>query len=351
MNQGLRRVGITGTGSYVPDRVMTNDDFATQLGLDTSDEWIRPRTGIRQRHFVTIGEQGTSDLALEASKLALARAGRTAQDIDAIILATVTPDTIFPTTANNLQAKLGCRPVMSFDLLAACSGFLYSMQVGSSLIASGAANCVLVVGAEVMSAILDFTDRATCVLFGDGAGAVILEAVPTGGLEDSVLRSDGCKGNILHMPAGGSLKPASHATVDAGEHYVLMEGREVYKFAVQNMREVALELLSRNGMTADDLDFVIVHQANINIIDSCLKKLGIPIEKTWINIDRLGNTTAGTIPICIDEAWRAGKLKPGDRVMLLSFGAGVTWGAVLLEWSLAMPEQIEVFPAFEAASV
>lgn len=333
-----RPVGITGIGSYVPPRVVTNDDFAASL--ETSDEWIRSRTGIRERHFVEPGVS-TSDLALEAARNALAVAGRRPEDVDAILFATITPDTFFPSSANNLQAKLGCRQVLSFDLLGACTGFLYALQAGASMVASGTANCALVVGAEVMSSILNFEDRTTCVLFGDGAGAAVIEPVATGGIRDCLLASDGSLGSILKMPAGGSEMPSSHESVDQRLHYVHMQGQEVFKYAIQYMTETAQKLLAQNDLTADDIAFVGVHQANKRIVDSVLSRVGIPPEKTWCNIDRLGNTTAGTIPLVLDEAWRMGKLHTGDKVMLLTFGAGITWGGVILEWTLPKPSVLD----------
>lgn len=333
-----RPVGITGIGSYIPPRVVTNNDFAQSL--DTSDEWIQSRTGIRERHFVEPGTS-TSDLALEACRRALAVAGKSPQDVDAILVATITPDTLFPSTANNLQAKLGCRQVLSFDLMGACTGFLYALQAGASMVASGTANCVLVVGAEVMSSILNFEDRTTCVLFGDGAGAAVLEPVVQGGIRDFLLSSDGSVGGILKMPAGGSEMPPSHETVDQRLHYVHMQGQEVFKFAIQYMTETAQKLLAQNDLTPDDIAFVGVHQANKRIVDSVLARVGIPASRTWCNIDRLGNTTAGTIPLVLDEAWRMGKLDTGDKVMLLSFGAGITWGGVLLQWTLPRPAVLD----------
>lgn len=329
-----RPAGITGIGSFVPPRIVTNDDFAKSL--ETSDEWIRSRTGIGERHFVDPGTS-TSDLGLLAARKALAVAGKTPDDIDAIIVATITPDTFFPSTANNLQAKLGCRQVMSFDVLGACTGWLYALQSGAGLVSAGTSKCCLVVGAEVMSSILNFEDRTTCVLFGDGAGAAIIEPVAGGGILDALLASDGSLGSILKMPAGGSECPPSHQTVDERMHYVYMQGAEVFKYAIQYMTDTANKLLAQNDLAPDDIAFVGVHQANKRIVDSVLGRVGIPAERTWCNIDRFGNTTAGTIPLVLDEAWRMGKLNTGDKVMLLSFGAGITWGGIILEWTLPRP--------------
>jgi 3-oxoacyl-[acyl-carrier-protein] synthase-3 len=299
----------------------------------TNDAWITERTGIRERHIVDKGI-GTSDLAVEAAKICLAKRGVLPTEIEAIIIATVTPDMTFPATACLVQNKLGATGAWGFDLSAACSGFPYALQVGAKLVESGAHKKVLVIGADVMSSIIDYTDRATCIIFGDGAGAVLLEPCEGDevGLIDFLHEVDGSGGVSLNMPAGGSLLPASHATVDAKQHYVHQDGQAVYKFAVRKMSEVSENLLTRNGVTGADLGCFIPHQANKRIILSTAERLGMPEECVIINIDRFGNTTAGTIPIAMNTAIEEGRLKKGDLVLLASVGAGFTIGATLLRW-------------------
>ena len=328
----LKRAKITALGTYVPPRVMTNSDF--EKIVETSDEWIVSRTGIRERHVVDKGV-ATSDLAVEATKRALAERGINANEIEAIIVATVTPDMLFPSTACIVQHKLGIERVWGFDLSAACSAFVYALQTGAQFVATGAHKKVLVVGADVMSSILDYTDRATCILFGDGAGAVILEASEDGaGIIDFEHEVDGSGACALYMPGGGSLNPSTHETVDKKMHFVHQEGQSVFKFAVKKMAEVCETLLLRNNVQASDIDCFIPHQANQRIIKATSERLGLKPESVVINIDRYGNTTAGTIPLAMQTAREEGKLKKGDLVLLASVGAGFTVGATLLRWTI-----------------
>lgn len=327
------RAEIRSLATYVPPRLLTNADLEKMV--ETSDEWILQRTGIRQRHIVDPGV-ATSDLATEAAQGAIARAGLTADDIDLIIVGTVTPDMLFPSTACLVQDRIGARRAWGFDLSAACSAFTYALTVGAQMVAAGAARHVLVIGADVMSSIIDYTDRATCVLFGDGAGAVVLGPASdeSYGILDFEHQIDGSGGPALCMPAGGSRRPASHETVEQRLHYVKQEGQTVFKFAVRNTGDVCERLLRRNNLTADDIDLFVSHQANRRIILSAAERLGLPLEKVIINIDRYGNTTAGTIPLALNDAVNCGKLKKGHTVLLASVGAGFTVGAVLLRWSI-----------------
>ena len=299
----------------------------------TNDQWITERTGIRERHLVDKGV-ATSDLAAEAAKICLAKRGIDASEVEAIIIATVTPDMAFPATACLVQNKLGAPHAWGFDLSAACSGFPYALQMGAKLVESGAHKKVLVIGSDVMSSIIDYTDRATCIIFGDGAGAVLLEPCEEGeiGLIDFHHEIDGSGAVSLNMPAGGSRLPASHATVDAKQHYVHQDGQAVYKFAVRKMSEISEALLTNNGVTGADLGCFIPHQANKRIILSTAERLGMPEDRVIINIDRYGNTTAGTIPIAMNTAIEEGRLKKGDLVLLASVGAGFTAAATLLRW-------------------
>ena len=328
----VRRVEIKSLATYVPPRVLTNADLEKMV--ETSDEWILQRTGIRQRHIVDPGV-GTSDLAKEAAEEAIRRAGLTPADIDVIIVGTVTPDMLFPSTACLVQHKIGATKAWGFDLSAACSAFTYALTVGSQLVATGSARHALVIGADVMSSIIDYTDRATCVLFGDGAGAVVLGAATDSnlGIIDFEHMIDGGGGSALCMPAGGSKRPASHETVDQRLHYVKQDGQTVYKFAVRNTGEICERLLRRNNLTGDALDLFVSHQANKRIIMSAADRIGMPKEKVVINIDRFGNTTAATIPLALNDAVNAGRLKKGDLVLLTSVGAGFTVGSVLLRWA------------------
>jgi len=328
----MRRAKITGLGTYVPPRVMTNKDF--EKIVETSDEWILSRTGIRERHVVDKGV-ATSDLAAEAGRIALTRRGIDPQEIEAIIVATATPDMLFPSTACLVQNKLGIKSVWGFDLSAACSAFVYALQTGAQFVMTGTHKKVMVIGADVMSSILDYTDRATCILFGDGAGAVILEpSEDDAGIIDFHHEVDGSGGCSLYMPAGGSLNPASHETVDKKMHFVHQDGQAVFKYAVRKMGEACEKVLARNGVSAGDIDCFIPHQANQRIISATAERVGLKPESVIINIDRYGNTTAGTIPLAMQTAIEEGRLKKGDLVLLASVGAGFTVGATLLRWTI-----------------
>ena len=328
----LVRVKISALGTYVPPRLLTNADLEKMV--ETSDQWITERTGIRERHIVDKGV-ATSDLAVEAAKKALAQRGIEASDLDAILVGTVTPDMFFPSTACLVQNKLGAKAVWGFDLSAACSAFLYALQVGTQFVATGAHKRVMVIGADVMSSIIDYTDRATCIIFGDGAGAVILEPAENDslGMIDFIHEVDGSGGCSLYMPGGGSLNPSTHETVDQKMHYVHQDGQAVFKFAVRKQTELCEKILERNGIKASDIDVFVAHQANKRIINATAERLALRPESVVINIDRYGNTTAGTIPLAMDTARQEGKLKKGDLVLLASVGAGFTVGATLLRWA------------------
>jgi 3-oxoacyl-[acyl-carrier-protein] synthase-3 len=328
-----RPVRISGLATYVPPRVLTNDDLEHMV--DTTDAWILQRTGIRERHLVEPG-QATSDLAEPASRAAIAEAGLTPADIGFIVVGTTTPDTIFPSTACVLQAKIGATNAWGFDLGAACSGFLYSLSVGCQMVATGAAEHALVVGADVMSSIIDYTDRSTCIVFGDGAGAVVVSpAEPDGpAIIDFLHEIDGHGGPALCMPAGGSRRPATHETVSERLHYVKQDGQTVFRFAVTKTEEIARRLLARNTLCPSDVDLLVVHQANRRIIESAAQRLGLPPEKVVINIEKYGNTTAGTIPLALADARAAGRMKKNDLILLASVGAGFTVGSVLLRWAI-----------------
>jgi len=329
----LRRVQISALATYVPPRLLTNADLERMV--ETTDEWILQRTGIRERHVVDPGV-ATSDLAKEAALAAIARAGLTPEDIDFIVVGTTTPDTIFPSTACLLQHKIGATHAWGFDLGAACSGFTYALTTATHMIAAGTHQNALVVGADVMSSIIDYQDRATCVLFGDGAGAVVLGPASDGslGIIDFEHEIDGSGGPALCMPAGGSLRPASHETVDQRLHYVKQDGQAVFKFAVRKTEEICRRLLARNGIDPSQIDLFVSHQANRRIITSAAEKLGLPGERVVINIERFGNTTAATIPLALNDAISEGRLQKGDLVLVASVGAGFTVGAVLLRWAL-----------------
>lgn len=327
------RAKISSLGTYVPPRLLTNADLEKMV--ETSDQWIMERTGIRERHIVDKGV-ATSDLATEAAKKCLAARGIEPHELDAIIVATVTPDMLFPSTACLVQNKLGAKGAWGFDLSAACSGFPYALQVGAKLVESGAHKKVLVIGADTMSSIMDYTDRTTCILFGDGAGAVLLEPCEEGeiGLVDFWHEVDGSGAASLYMPAGGSLHPATHESIDQKMHYVHQDGQAVYKFAVRKMAEAAETVLTRNGLKGDELGCFIPHQANKRIILSTAERLGMQEDRVIINIDRYGNTTAGTIPLAMGTALQEGRLKKGDLVLLASVGAGFTVASTLLRWEL-----------------
>ena len=327
------RAKITAIGTYVPPHVLTNADLEKMV--ETSNEWILTRTGISERHIVEPG-MATSDMATEAARRCLEERGIGPEDVDLILVATVTPDMLFPSTACLVQHKLGAPNCWGYDVLAACSGFLFALETGASFVASGVHKRVLVIGADTMSSIIDYTDRATCVLFGDGAGAVLLEATEAGeqvGLVDFYHQVEGVGGCNLYMPAGGSLHPASRETVDKREHYVHQEGQLVFKYAVRKMYEICSLVLERNGITANDLDCFIPHQANRRIIDSTGERLGLDPSKVLINIDHFGNTTAATIPLGIMDARQRGMLQRGSLVLLAAVGAGYTCGAQLLRWA------------------
>jgi 3-oxoacyl-[acyl-carrier-protein] synthase III len=326
------RAKISALAAYVPPRLLTNADLERMV--DTSDEWILSRVGIRERHIAEPGV-ASSDLALEAAKRVLQQRGLTPTDIELIVLGTVTPDMFFPSTACLVQNKLGAKGAWGFDLSAACSGFVYSLQVGAQFIASGAHRRVLVIGADVMSSIIDYTDRATCVIFGDGAGAALLEPAESDseGFIDFIHEVDGSGGQFLYMPGGGSLNPSSKDTIAKKMHYVHQDGQQVFKFAVRKQAELCLKLLERNGLKGSDIDVFIPHQANLRIINATAERLGLRDGAVVVNIDRYGNTTAGTIPIAMNTAMEQGKLKKGSLVLLASVGAGFTVGATLMRWA------------------
>ncbi len=328
----LLRAKITALGAYVPPRLLTNDDL--EKLVETSNDWIVERTGIRERHVADPGV-ATSDLATEAARRALAQRGLEPSELDAIIVATVTPDMFFPSTACLVQHKLGAKGVWGFDLSAACSAFVYALQTGAQFVSTGVHKKVMVIGADVMSSIIDYTDRATCVIFGDGAGAVILEPAEDDsvGLIDFIHEVDGSGGCSLYMPGGGSLHPATRETVDKRMHYVHQDGQAVFKFAVRKQAEICEKILTRNHLKGSDIDTFIPHQANRRIITATADRLGMRAESVVVNIDRYGNTTAGTIPLAMDTARQEGKLKKGDLVLLASVGAGFTVGATLLRWA------------------
>jgi len=327
------RAKISALGTYTPPRLLTNADLEKMV--DTTDEWITSRVGIRERHIVEPG-QATSHMAVEAAKRCLAARGINGSEVEVVIVATVTPDMFFPATACLVQDRIGAKGAWGFDLSAACSGFVYALQTGCKLVESGAQKNVLVIGADTMSSIIDYTDRATCVLFGDGAGAVLIEPAAEGelGMIDFHHEIDGSGGCSLFMPAGGSLKPSSCETVEKREHFVHQDGQAVYKFAVRKMVEAAETVLNRNGVTAAELACFIPHQANRRIITSSAERLGLRDEQVIINIDRFGNTTAATIPLATETAIEEGKLKKGDLFLIASVGAGFTVGAALMRWEI-----------------
>lgn len=321
---------ITAVNGYVPDYVLTNAELETIV--DTSDEWITSRTGIKERRILKGEGLGTSDMAVHAVNGLLKKRGIDAKEIELIIFCTTTPDFTFPATANVLADKVGATNAWGYDLQAACSGFLFGLSTGASFVESGRHKKVLVVGGDKMSSIINYEDRTTCIIFGDGCGCALLEPNEEGlGIQDSILRTDGSGRDFLGMKAGGSVKPASHETIDAKEHFAHQEGPTVFKFAVTNMADVAAEIMERNSLTADDVAWLVPHQANKRIIDATANRMGVTTDKVMINIERYGNTTNGTIPLCLWE-WES-RLKKGDNIVLAAFGGGFTWGSVYLKWA------------------
>lgn len=321
---------ITCVNGYVPEDLLTNKDLEKMV--DTTDEWILTRTGIRERHILKDPNLATSDMAVPAVNGLLQKRGITAEEIDLIIFATVTPDLIFPSSACILADKIGAKNAFGYDLAAACSGFLFALETGAKFVESGRYQKVVVVGGDKMSSIIDYTDRNTCIIFGDGLGCVLLEPNEEGlGVVDSILKVDGHGRHFLHQKAGGSLKPPTHATVDAREHYVYQDGKTVFKYAVSGMADVSAQIMERNNLTADDVAWLVPHQANLRIIDATAERMGLPREKVMINIDHFGNTTNGTLPLCLWE-WEK-QLKKGDNIILSAFGGGFTWGAIYLKWA------------------
>ncbi len=334
----MRSVGIIGTGAFLPEKVLTNKDLEKMV--NTSDEWIVSRTGIHERRIAS-NDQASSDLATEAGRRALESAGITADQLDLIIVATVTPDTMFPATACLVQDRLQAEKAATFDLSAACSGFLYGIASASQFIATGIYRYALVIGVECLSKIINWQDRNTCVLFGDGAGAAVLGPVENGGFLSFELGGDGSGGHLLQQPAGGSRLPASYQTVEQELHKITMAGREVFKFAVRVMQRSAESALKKAGLSKEDIDFLVPHQANIRIIDSSLERLGLSRDKAIINLNRYGNMSSASIPVALDEAVRGGKIAAGDTLVLVGFGAGLTWGSAVLEWSGVNGKQSE----------
>jgi 3-oxoacyl-[acyl-carrier-protein] synthase-3 len=324
------RAAITGVQGYVPEYVLTNKELESLV--DTTDEWITSRTGIKTRHILKGEDQGTSVIGIQAVKKLLEKTNTNPEDIDLLICATTTPDMVFPATANIIANAVGASKSFSYDIQAACSGFLFSLATASQFIETGKYKKVIVVGADKMSSIIDYTDRATCIIFGDGGGAVLLEPAEDGlGIQDSILRSDGSGEPYLHMKAGGSRRPTSAATLANREHYVYQEGSSVFKFAVTNMADVAEEIMKRNNLKAEDVAYLVPHQANKRIIDATAKRMGVGDEKVMLNIQKYGNTTSGTIPLCLWDY--ESRLKKGDNIVLAAFGGGFTWGSIYLKWA------------------
>ncbi len=327
---GKITAAITGIQGYVPDYILTNKELETMV--DTNDEWITSRTGIKQRRILKGEGKGSSDMGAEAVKGLLQKTNTGAEEIDLIICATATPDMIFPSTACIIADKVGATNCFAYDLMAACSGFLYALSTASKFIEAGAYKKIVVVGADKMSSIVDYTERATCILFGDGAGAVLLEPSEDGlGIQDSILKSDGSGRAFLHLKAGGSVKPASYETIDNKEHFIFQDGQPVFKAAVKGMADVSEEIMKKNNLTADDIAWLVPHQANKRIIDATARRMGVGSEKVMLNIEKYGNTTNGTIPLCLWE-WES-QLKKGDNLILAAFGGGFTWGSIYLKWA------------------
>ncbi len=322
---------ITGINAWAPDYILDNKELETMV--ETTDEWILTRTGISERHILKGEGKGTSDIGTEAVKGLLEKTGTSPEEIDLLICATVTPDMQFPATANIISDKVGIKNAWSFDLNAACSGFIYALDTARRFVESGQYKKVVVVGADKMSSIVDYTDRATCVIFGDAGGAVLLEPTEENiGIMDSIMHSDGVGRVHLHQKAGGSVKPASHETIDAREHFIYQEGQPVFKFAVTNMADVSAEIMQKNSLKPEDIAYLVPHQANLRIIEATARRMQIDKEKVMINIQKYGNTTNGTIPMCLHE-WQH-KLKKGDNLILAAFGGGFTWGSIYLKWAI-----------------
>ncbi|HET9947969.1 MAG TPA: beta-ketoacyl-ACP synthase III [Longimicrobiales bacterium] len=324
-------VEILATGRYLPERILTNDDMAARV--DTSDEWIRTRTGIRERRVAAPGEH-TADMGAAAARKAMERAGVEPGEVDILILSTATPDRWLPATACDTQARLGCENALAFDVMAACTGFLYGLAVAEGYLTARRGEVALVVSAEKMSSIIDWSDRSTCVLFGDGAGAAVLKRANGSGrgILASHLRSDGRMAELLYRPAGGAAEPMSPETLSCGRHYVKMEGREIFKSAVRCMAESCDQALQKAGMTTKDIDLIVPHQANIRIIEALAKYTGIEMDRVWVNLDRYGNMSSASVPVCLDEALEQGRIGPGTTVLTMAFGAGLTWGSMVLRW-------------------
>ncbi len=321
---------ITGINAWAPDYILDNKELEKMV--DTTEDWILTRTGIKERHILKGEGKGTSDLGVEAVKGLLKKTNTKPEDVDLLICATVTPDMQFPATANIISDKVGIKNAFSFDLNAACSGFIYALDTASKFVESGQYKKVIVVGADKMSSIVDYTDRTTCIIFGDAGGAVMLEPTTEDvGIIDTAMYSDGFGRVHLHQKAGGSVKPASHETVDAREHFIYQEGQAVFKFAVTNMADVSVEIMERNNLTSEDISYLVPHQANLRIIEATARRMKLEKEKVMINIQNYGNTTHGTIPMCLHE-WEH-KLKKGDKIVLAAFGGGFTWGAIYLKWA------------------
>jgi 3-oxoacyl-[acyl-carrier-protein] synthase-3 len=329
----MQRSRIVGTGTYLPSRVVTNDELRTKMGIDTTDEWIRERTGIASRRIAAEGE-ATSDMATGASLQALEMAGMRPQDLDLIVCATVTPDMPFPSAACLVQAKIGATRAAAFDVSAACAGSLFALSIADSFIRNGTARNVLVLGAELLTRVSDWKDRATCVLFGDAAGAMVLvpETREGHGILSTHLHTDGTQADILKIPGGGSARPFSPEVYEKREQFIKMNGREVYKTAVRALEAVSREALERNGYRPQDLDLVIAHQANLRILEHVMKKLELPLEKCVVNIDQVGNTSSASVPLTLDQANRQGKIKDGDLILMMAIGGGMAWGSALVKW-------------------
>jgi len=332
----LRTARVAGIGMYAPERILTNQDL--EVLVETTDDWIVSRTGIRERR-IAAADEATSDLALPAAREALRTAGVDPADLDLIVLATCTGDMgTFPATATIVQAELGARRAAAFDVAAVCSGFTFALDIGAQFIETGRANNVLVIGAETLSKVVDWTDRNTCVLFGDGAGAAVLQPCPPGeGLLGSVLGTDGSGACLLNIPGGGSRLPLTPDAISEGQGFIKMKGREVFRFAVEIMGEAAVQALTKVGLTPADVDLFVPHQANVRIIDAAMQRLKLPPEKVYVNVDRYGNTSAASVPMALYEAWKQGKVRPGDIVVTVGFGAGLTWGANVIKWGDLLP--------------